>query len=92
MPATRQLSITLPADMADMVHAKVASGDYASESEVVCEGLLALADRDRSLEDWLRTEAAAAYDEILADPSRGRSADEVLATLAADEAEETDAH
>lgn len=85
MPATRQLNITLPADM---VRAKVASGEYASESEVVCVGLLTLADRERSLEDWLRTEVVAAYDEAKADPSSLLTSEEVLAALEADEAEE----
>ena len=33
MRSTRQLSITLPNEMAEMVRAKVESGEYASESE-----------------------------------------------------------
>ncbi len=32
MRSTQQLSVTLPTEMAQMVKAKVASGDYASES------------------------------------------------------------
>ena len=35
MRATRSLSITLPVEIADMVEAKVASGEYASESDVI---------------------------------------------------------
>ncbi|HEY5722326.1 MAG TPA: hypothetical protein VIT45_08385 [Allosphingosinicella sp.] len=35
-----------------------------------------------ALEEWLRTEAAAAYDELAADPSRGLSIDQVRAELA----------
>ncbi|WP_374200825.1 type II toxin-antitoxin system ParD family antitoxin [Inquilinus sp. Marseille-Q2685] len=34
MRTTQQFSVTLPNEMADMVRAKVASGEYASESEV----------------------------------------------------------
>lgn len=34
MRTTRQMSVTLPLEMADMVRARVESGDYASESEV----------------------------------------------------------
>ena len=32
---TQQLSITLPNDMADVVKAKVRTGEYATESEVI---------------------------------------------------------
>lgn len=69
MRSTRQLSITLPLEMAEMVKEKVASGDYASESEVIRDGLRALKDRDAAVESWLRREVAEAYDEYVADPS-----------------------
>lgn len=83
MRTTRQLSITLPNEMAAQVSAKVASGEYASESEVIRDGLRALRDRDQALERWLRTEAVAALDALRADPSRGRSLEQVRETLAA---------
>lgn len=35
---TRQLSITLPNDMADALRERVRAGEYASESEVIREG------------------------------------------------------
>lgn len=73
MRSTQQFSITLPTDMAQMVKAKVASGEYASESEVIRDGLRALQARDNALEAWLRTEVAAAYDELKAHPERGLS-------------------
>jgi metal-responsive CopG/Arc/MetJ family transcriptional regulator len=41
MRNTLSLSITLPHDMAQMVEDKVASGAYASESEVIRDGLRA---------------------------------------------------
>ena len=82
MRTTQQFSITLPNEMAEAVKAKVASGEYATESEVIRDGLRALLARDRALEHWLRTQVAAAYDAITADPSRGLSADEVRAALA----------
>ena len=81
MRTTRQMSVTLPTQMAAQVRAKVASGEYASESEVIRDGLRALQARDRAVEDWLRTEAASAYDALQADPSRGRSLDQVRETL-----------
>ncbi|MFE0759333.1 type II toxin-antitoxin system ParD family antitoxin [Inquilinus sp. NPDC058860] len=80
---TQQFSVTLPNEMADMVRAKVASGEYASESEVIRDGLRALQARDQALEKWLRTEVVAAYDEMKADPSKGFSSEEVLEALKA---------
>lgn len=87
MGALRQISVTLPSEMADAIRARVESGEYASESEVICEGLLALQDRDQNLEDWLREEAGPIYDAMLADPSRGVSSEEVKAALARDRAD-----
>lgn len=78
---TKQMSVTLPHEMADMVRAKVASGEYASESEVIREGLRALGARDRALEAWLRNQAAPAHDRLLADPGSALSADQVRARL-----------
>lgn len=61
--------------------AKVASGEYANESEVICEGLRSLFARDRAVERWLRTEVAAAYDGLKADPSKALTFDQVRANL-----------
>ena len=83
MRSTRQLSVTLPNEMADMVRSKVASGEYASESEVIRDGLRALQARDRAVEHWLREQAVPAYDAMKADPSRAVSVRGVRATLAA---------
>jgi putative addiction module CopG family antidote len=83
MRTTQQFSITLPHEMAEMVRTKVESGEYATESEVIRDGLRALNMHDRALEAWLRTDVAAAYDEMKADPSRARSAAQVRASLAA---------
>lgn len=80
MRKTQSLSITLPHDMAKAVKKKVASGAYATESEVIREGLRALSERDAALEEWLRTEGVARYDAFKRDP-RGRPAAEVLARL-----------
>jgi putative addiction module CopG family antidote len=53
MRTTQSLSITLPIEMAEMVKAKVASGEYASESEVIRDGLRTLIARDAAIEKWL---------------------------------------
>jgi putative addiction module CopG family antidote len=83
MRSTQQFSITLPHEMAEMVRTRVDSGEYASESEVIRDGLRALEMHDRALETWLREDVAAAYDAMKADPSRARSAAQVRASLAA---------
>jgi antitoxin ParD1/3/4 len=70
MRSTQQFSVTLPKEMAQMVKEKVSSGEYASESEVIRDGLRALQARDKALDSWLRTEVAAAYDGLRADPGR----------------------
>ena len=82
MRSTQQFSITLPHEMAEAVRAKVASGEYATESEVIRDGLRALLARDQAVESWLRTEVAVAYDALKASPSRAVSASKVRARLA----------
>ena len=83
MRSTQQFSITLPNEMAEAVRAKVAAGEYATESEVIRDGLRALLARDRAVEDWLRSDVASAYDAMKADPSRAVTVDRVKARLAA---------
>ena len=84
MRSTQQLSITLPNEMADLVRAKVTAGQYATESEVIRDGLRILLARDRAVEDWLREKVAPAYDALKANPSRGVSAKHVRARLSAE--------
>lgn len=83
MRTTRQFSITLPNDMADEVRARVQAGEYASESEVIRDGLRALLARDKAIEHWLRQQVGASYDALKADPARAVSVDQVRARLAA---------
>jgi antitoxin ParD1/3/4 len=83
MRSTQQFSITLPNELAELVRSKVASGEYATDSEVVRDGLRTLAARDRVIETWLREEVAPAYDALKTDPSRAISASDVRAALAA---------
>jgi antitoxin ParD1/3/4 len=42
MRTTQQFSVTLPIEMANLVKTKVAGGEYATESEVIRDGLRAL--------------------------------------------------
>ncbi|PRH86302.1 type II toxin-antitoxin system ParD family antitoxin [Labrys okinawensis] len=83
MRSTQSLSITLPHDMAQMVKQKVASGEYATESEVIRDGLRSLQARDAALEKWLRDEVVKSYDEYRADPTRAIDGAELKRRMAA---------
>jgi len=84
MRTTQQLSITLPNDMADVVKTKVRAGEYASESEVIRDGLRALLARDRAVENWLYNQVGPAFDALKSDPTRAVTAKQVRARLAAE--------
>ena len=86
MRTTQQMSITLPNEMADAIRTKVRAGEYATESEVIREGLRALLNRDRAIESWLQTQVVEAYDALKADPSRAVTIDQVRARLAKEHA------
>ncbi len=86
MRTTQQMSITLPNDMANVVKSKVQAGEYASESEVIRDGLRALIARDRAVETRLTNRIGPAYDALKADPSRAVTADQVRVRLAAEHA------
>lgn len=86
MRTTQQLSITLPNDMADVVKIKVRSGEYASESEVIRDGLRALLARDRAVDSWLHTQVGPAYDALKAEPSRAITVGQVRERLASEHA------
>ena len=84
MRSTQQFSITLPNEMAEVVKTKVAAGEYATESEVIRDGLRVLMARDRAMESWLLQQVAPAYDAVKADPKRAINADKVRARLSAE--------
>ena len=84
MRSTKQMSITLTKELAEAVEDKVAKGEYASESEVIRDGLRALFARDQAVEHWLKTQVAPAYDALRADPSRGIPVAKVAARLRAE--------
>lgn len=83
MRSTQQFSITLPTELADLVRSKVASGEYATDSEVIRDGLRTLAARDRAVESWLMNTVAPAYDALMANPSRALTGDQVRERLVA---------
>lgn len=63
--------ITLPNEMAELVRFKVAAGEYATESEVILDGLRTLAARDKAVDAWLCDQVVRAAKALKADPSRG---------------------
>ena len=83
MRSTQQFSVTLPHDMADTVEQKVASGAYASVSEVVRAGLRALIERDAAVERWLRDEVVPSHAAHLANPADAAPAEDILARIKA---------
>jgi putative addiction module CopG family antidote len=87
MRTTQQFSITLPIKMAQLVRDKVAAGEYATESEVIREGLRALLARDRALDVWLKEQVVPAYDALKADPADVLTLEEVKAAIAAEHAQ-----
>jgi len=84
MRTTQQFSITLPNEMADIVKNKVAVGEYATDSEVIRDGLRALMARDRAMNSWLQQTVGPAYDALKADPARAVTIGQLRATLTAE--------
>lgn len=81
MRTTQSLSVTLPVEMAKMVKAKVSSGEYATESEVIRDGLRALTARDAAIERWLHEEVVPTYDAVMSGKEKVFSADETADRL-----------
>jgi putative addiction module CopG family antidote len=81
MRTTQQFSITLPIEMAEVVKSKVAAGEYATESEVIRDGLRALLARDRAVETWLQEQVGPAFDALKANPTRAVTVDQVRARI-----------
>jgi putative addiction module CopG family antidote len=67
--------------MAEALKERVASGAYASESEVIRDGLRALFSQEEAIERWLRTEVVNSVEAMRADPSRATSAGDMRANL-----------
>ena len=84
MRTTQQFSITLPNEMVDTVRSKVQAGEYATESEVIRDGLPVLMARDRAVESWLQEQVRPAFDAIKADPARAVTVSQVRARIAAE--------
>jgi antitoxin ParD1/3/4 len=81
MSAAEKRTFSLPTEQASYIDSLVASGTYASASEVVRAGLRALQERDAAVERWLREEVIPVYDAMEANPARGIPAEQVMASI-----------
>jgi antitoxin ParD1/3/4 len=81
MANVEKRTFSLPAEHAAFIDRLVASGAYASGSEVIRAGLRALQERDAAVERWLQQEVVPVYDAMKTDPSRAIPAGEVFAGL-----------
>lgn len=82
------VTLVVPSEVAAAVKARVESGEYASQGDVVRNGLRLLTEEDALLNDpdverWLREVAVPIAEATLADPSRSIPADEVRAHFTA---------
>ena len=76
-----KFSITLPNETANAVKSKVETGEYATESEVIRDGLRA---RDCAVDNWFQDQVGPAFDAIKADLSRAVNVNQVRARLASE--------
>ncbi len=83
MTKIERRTISLPTEHSVFIDEKVASGAFASASEVVRAGLRALQERDAAVERWLKEDVAPAFDALQADPNRAIPMEDVMAGIRA---------
>ena len=91
MARVEKRTVSLRQENAAYIDDLVASGAYASASEVVRAGLRALEERDAAVSRWLQDEVAPVYDAMQADPDRAIPIDDVMTDLAARHSQRTKA-
>ena len=87
MGANEHLTVVVPTDLANDIRSHVASGEYASENDIIVEALQLWRydeglEGDPDHEAWLRREVAVALEAYDRDPSRGMTIAQVQAALA----------
>jgi antitoxin ParD1/3/4 len=87
MGASAKRTFSLPTEQADYIDGLVASGTYATGSEVVRAGLRALQEREAVVERWLRQDVVPVAKAMDADPSRGIPIEQVRKNLEAHHAQ-----
>lgn len=70
MAAAEKRTFSLPSEQAAYIDRLVATGTYATSSEVIRAGLRALQERDTAVERWLREEVVPVATAMQADPDR----------------------
>ena len=84
MGQTNRLNITLTDEVViKFVRSKVASGAYASESDLVNQGLMALKEESEERERWEREVLLPAHDRLMANPSSAIPIEQVERNLEA---------
>lgn len=78
MAAAQKRTFSLPTEQADYIDSLIASGSYATSSEVIRAGLRALQERDAAVERWLKNEVVPIIKAMRAEPERAVSADDVF--------------
>ena len=81
MSSISKRTVSLPEEHAAYIDHMVASGAFASASEVVRAGLRALQEREAAVDRWLRENVAPVYDTMRADPERAVTASDVFDDL-----------
>ena len=83
MPRTSTLQVSLLNNLWNMQQ-KVASGEYASESDVIDEGLMALKEESEERERWEREVLLPAHGRLMASPSSAIPIEQVEQNLEAE--------
>ena len=79
-----QIQVTLTDEAAiEFVRGKVRNGEFASESDVIHEGLKALKEESEERERWEREVLLPAHDRLMADPSSAIPIEQVEQNLEA---------
>jgi antitoxin ParD1/3/4 len=83
MAAAEKRTFSLPTEQANYIDGLVATGTYATSSEVIRAGLRALQERDAAVGRWLQDEVVSVAAAMAADPDRAIPADQVFSELRA---------
>lgn len=84
MGAMERITVELPQDLVERLRARVAAGDFPSESVAILEALLWVEDEgdpDPAIDAWLRGPVAAAYDAVSDGTAVVHSSDEARQRL-----------
>jgi antitoxin ParD1/3/4 len=82
-------TFSLTEEQAKFIDEKIESGQYASGSEVVRDGLRGMQESDAAIERWLKEDVVPTLRKLDADPNRARPIEEVFDELIAELQEET---